>query len=277
MRLVSYRAAASRSWGVLDGDEIIDGRNAARSLRAALELGVDFAAVDGERVAIAEVELLPPVVGPRRIFCVGKNYADHVSEMGGSTGDVSHPTIFTRTPQSLVGHDADLEHPGVSERFDFEGELAVVIAQPGRHIAPGDALAHVGGYTVLMDGSVRDFQRHTSQFTPGKNFDNSGSCGPALVTPDEVGDPATLDLVTSLNGAVVQESNTALMIYDLPTVIAYVSSFTELLPGDVIATGTPSGVGAGRTPPLWMRPGDVLEVEIERVGLLRNRVTEATT
>ena len=165
-----------------------------------------------------------------------------------------------------------MEHPRVTDTYDFEGELAVVIGRAGRHVDEAGALDHVAGYACFNDGSVREHQRHTTQFTPGKNFDRSGAFGPWLVTADEVGDPQALSLETRLNGETVQETTTDLMIFPIAEVIAYLSVFTELVPGDVIATGTPGGVGAARTPPLWMQPGDTVEVEISRVGRLANPV-----
>jgi 2-keto-4-pentenoate hydratase/2-oxohepta-3-ene-1,7-dioic acid hydratase in catechol pathway len=190
---------------------------------------------------------------------------------------MAHPTVFVRFASSLAAPGAPLELPGASDQLDYEGELAVVIGRPGRHIAPADALGHVAGYSCFNDGSVRDWQRHTTQFTPGKNFDRTGSFGPWLVTADEIGDPRSLTLTTRLDGEVVQHSSVDLLIFDVPTLLAYLSTFTELRPGDVIATGTPGGVGMARSPQRWMRPGEVVEVDIERVGVLRNTIgTEGT-
>lgn len=222
-------------------------------------------------VPAADVTLLPPIESPR-IFCIGVNYRDHRDEMGHD--DVLYPTVFVRFATSLVGGDVPIERPRESDRFDYEGELAVVIGRAGRRIARADALAHVAGYACFMDGSVRDFQRHTSQFTAGKNFDRSGAFGPWLVTADEVPDPAALTLTTRVNGEVMQQATTDLLINGVPALIEYLSTFTELLPGDVIATGTPGGVGAARTPPVFLRDGDVVEVDITGVGVLRNPVVD---
>jgi 2-keto-4-pentenoate hydratase/2-oxohepta-3-ene-1,7-dioic acid hydratase in catechol pathway len=218
-----------------------------------------------------DVTPAPPLTSPR-IFCIGVNYRDHRDEMGHD--DVPYPTIFVRFASSLVGHGSAMVRPAASDRLDYEGELAVVIGRAGRRISPDAALAHVAGYACFDDGSVRDFQRHTSQFTAGKNFDRSGAFGPWMVTADEIGDPAGLAIETRVNGEVRQRSNTELLINDIPAVLGYLSSFTELQPGDVIATGTPGGVGAARTPPVFLQAGDVVEVEIERVGLLRNEIIE---
>ena len=188
--------------------------------------------------------------------------------MGGAPP--SDPKLFLRTPQSLVGHRQSVVCPSASKEYDFEGELGVVIGRGGRRIPPDRALSHVAGYTCFFDGSVRDYQKHS--FTAGKNFDSSGACGPWLVPASEVPDPQNLLLTTRVNGEVLQQANTAEMIFSVADIISYISIFTHLEPGDVIATGTPAGVGAGRKPPLWMKPGDRVEVEIERIGTLANTV-----
>lgn len=216
------------------------------------------------------MRLLPPITNPDKILCVGVNYDDHRKETGRDKSE--KPVIFTRFADTQVGHGSALVRPRSSERFDYEGELAVVIGRPGRHIPESAALAHIAGYACYNDGSVRDWQRHTHQFTPGKNFPGSGGFGPWLVTADEVPDPFALTLTTRLNGQEVQKATTDLMIFDLKQLIAYISGFTKLNPGDVIITGTPGGVGDKRNPPLYMKPGDVAEVEISGIGLLRNPV-----
>ena len=225
-----------------------------------------------ETLPLSEVTLRPPLPEPQRIFCVGLNYAAHREETHNKPSD--YPTIFVRFASSIVGPDQDLICPEASSQFDYEGELAVVIGQAGRHISEKDALSHVAGYSCFNDGSVRDYQRHTAQFTPGKNFEESGSFGPWIVTSDELGDPARLELTTRLNGEVVQNATTDLMLFPIPTLIHYLSTFTALQPGDVIATGTPSGVGSRRDPPLWMKPGDRVEVEISGIGVLANSIAK---
>ena len=280
MKLVTFTAAGRRSWGVLDGDTIAaigNTPNAPVSLRDALErpdamAGIAAAAAGAPRIRLADVSLEPALPNPDKILCVGLNYENHRKETGRE--EVGHPTIFTRFANSQVGHDRPMIKPKVSAHFDFEGELALVIGKPGRHIAKEDAFAHIAGYACYNDGSIRDWQRHTIQFTPGKNFVGTGAFGPWLVTPDEVGPLPALRLMTRLNGVTVQETTLGEMIFDIPTIIAYCSTFTRLEIGDVIVTGTPGGVGAKRTPPLWMKPGDVVEVEIDRVGLLRNAIVE---
>lgn len=206
-----------------------------------------------------------------RIFCAAVNYAAHRDEMGRDESN-ANPMLFMRTPQSLVRAGEALVKPAQSDCFDFEGELALVIGTPGRHIARKHALSHVAGWTPFMDGSVRDWQRHTAQFTPGKNFDGSGSIGPELVSADNFGDYRQHSLETRVNGQTVQQTDIALMLFDAETLIAYISAFTELREGDIIATGTCGGVGEKRVPPLYLFPGDVVEVAISGLPLLRNPV-----
>ena len=206
-----------------------------------------------------------------RIFCAAVNYAAHRDEMGRNEAN-AHPMLFMRTPHSLVRAGEGLVKPKHSDCLDFEGELALVIGAPGRHIARATALSHVAGWTAFMDGSVRDWQRHTAQFTPGKNFDASGSIGPELVPADVFGDYRKHSLTTRVNGAIVQHTDIALMLFDAETLISYISAFTELRRGDIIATGTCAGVGEKRVPPLYLFPGDVVEVEISGLPLLRNPV-----
>lgn len=241
------------------------------TLRARLDGGLpesepDWAAgapLDGARFA-------PPIPRPGAIWCVGLNYEDHRIETGKAKAD--YPTLFTRFPVCLVGHGAALLRPRVSEKLDYEGEFAVVIGKPGRHIPEDRALDHVAGYSCFDDASVRDYQAHSTQFGPGKNFYRTGGFGPWIVSADEIPDPQALSIETRLNGEVVQRSHTSRMSYPVRELIAYLSRITPLRPGDVIATGTPSGVGVARKPPLYLKPGDLVEVEIERVGTLRNPV-----
>jgi len=183
-----------------------------------------------------------------------------------------HVTLFSRLHNTLVAHGDDIVRPTVSDNFDFEGELTLVIGKAGRHIAEADVLSHIAGYTCFLDGSVRDYQGHS--VTAGKNFYRTGPLGPWMVTADEIPDPAALELTTRLNGEVVQNATTDLLIYSIPNIVSYISDFTPLLPGDVIATGTPAGVGNGRTPKLFMKAGDTIEVEISSIGTLRNTVVD---
>jgi 2-keto-4-pentenoate hydratase/2-oxohepta-3-ene-1,7-dioic acid hydratase in catechol pathway len=286
MRLVSFVHGARSSYGVVgdDGGSVADagavlgGRHA--DLGAVLTAGdlgrLAEAARRAPVLALDDVVLRSPLPAPPRIFCIGLNYKAHREETG--RDELAHPTVFVRFASSLAAPGAPLERPIVSEAFDYEGELAVVIGRRGRHIGAAEALGHVAGYSCFNDASVRDWQRHTTQFTPGKNFDRSGSFGPWIVTADEIPDPRTLTLTTRLGSEVVQQSSVDLLIFDIPALIAYLSTFTELLPGDVIATGTPGGVGMARTPPRWMQPGEVVEVDIDGIGVLRNPIgTEGTS
>lgn len=278
MKLASFIHSGRHSWGVVEGDAIADiGARGPTTLKQALAQPETFSAIKpalagAARLALAEVSLAPVLPNPDKILCIGLNYENHRKETGRDI--VEHPTIFTRFANSQIGHGAPIIRPKCSTHLDFEGELALVIGKPGRHIAREKAFDHIAGYACYNDGSVRDWQRHTIQFTPGKNFMGTGAFGPFLVTPDEVGPLADLTLQTRLNGTVVQETRIGDMIFDIPTIIAYCSTFTRLEIGDVIVTGTPGGVGAKRTPPLWMKPGDIVEVEIDRVGLLRNPIAD---
>lgn len=224
---------------------------------------------DGE---VAGCRFAPPIPRPGAIWCVGLNYEDHRIETG--RAKAPYPTLFTRFPVCLVGAGAPLVRPAVSSQLDYEGELAVVIGRTGRHISEARALEHVAGYACFNDASVRDFQGHSSQFGPGKNFHRTGGFGPWIVTADEVPEPQDLEIRTRVNGEVMQESHTSRMTWNARELIAYLSKITPLLPGDVIATGTPSGVGVARTPQVFLKPGDVVEVEISSVGVLRNPVAD---
>lgn len=207
----------------------------------------------------------------QKILCVGVNYRPHIEEMGREVPD--HPVVFTRFASSLVADGEPIIRPSVSGQFDFEGELAIVIGKTARHVSREEAFDYIGGYCCFMDGSVRDWQRHTAQFTAGKNFEKSGAIGP-VVDATRVGDPTALELTTRVNGDVMQRGCIADLVFDIPCLVEYCTTFAELRPGDVIATGTPGGVGAARTPPMWLQDGDVVEVEIPGVGHLRNPVQD---
>ena len=279
MKLASYVVGGKPGFGVVTDEGIIDlaDRGVGRSLKHAMASGSldkikEVAAGLKADLPLADVEFEPCIPNPGKVFCIGINYRKHVLEMGRDLPE--HPWVFTRTPDSFVGHDQDLLRPAVSEQFDFEGELAVVIGKTAHRVSASDALDHIAGYCCLNDGSIRDFQRHSSQFTAGKNFYRSGSMGPWLVTADEVGDAADLAVETRLNGEVMQASSTSDLIFDIPTLIEYCSTFARMEPGDVIATGTPGGVGAARKPPVWMKAGDTIEVSVARVGVLSNKVAD---
>jgi 2-keto-4-pentenoate hydratase/2-oxohepta-3-ene-1,7-dioic acid hydratase in catechol pathway len=266
-------------FGVVVGDQVVTVNRQFGNRHPTLRSALESAALDEIRHAtsgaqpdhkLSELRFLPVIPDPPKILCAGLNYRSHVAETGREMP--TKPSMFSRFYDTLLGHEGVMIRPSVSEQFDYEGELAVIIGRAGRHISPERALEYVAGYTCFMDGSVRDFQKIS--VTAGKNFPASGPLGPWMVTADEIPDPSMLTLATRLNGREVQRSTTDLLIYSVPSIISYVSDFTTLEPGDVIATGTPEGVGHKRTPPLWMKAGDVIEVEISGIGTLRNRVED---
>jgi 2-keto-4-pentenoate hydratase/2-oxohepta-3-ene-1,7-dioic acid hydratase in catechol pathway len=267
------------SFGPIVGDELIDLSHAVPTLAEALdgerrgELSGWIAG--GQHVPLESSTFLPPIPRPNRILCIGINYATHAAESDRTT-DTAYPVVFTRFASSLVGHEQHIVRPHVSDKFDYEGELAVVIGRRCRYVARDRALDIVAGYSCFMDGTLRDFQRHTTQFTPGKTFEQSGSFGPSIVDTDEVADPSRLMLRTLVNGEELQSACTSDLIHDIPALIAYCSTFTVLEPGDVIATGTPGGVGYARTPPRFLVPGDTVEVVVDDIGTLRNLVVDET-
>jgi 2-keto-4-pentenoate hydratase/2-oxohepta-3-ene-1,7-dioic acid hydratase in catechol pathway len=279
MRLSTVKIAGRTTWGVIDGETFRDagavlaGQYA--DLKAAVTeglAGVAGAAIAADAFPLSEIEWLPVIPNPDKILCVGLNYEMHRKETG--RAEVENPTIFARYSNSQTGHLKPIIRPKVSTDLDYEGELAVIIGKPGRYISRANALEHVAGFACYNDGSIRDFQRHTHQFTPGKNFPDTGAFGPWMMTPDELGPLDDLRIQTRLNGEVVQDATFGQMIFDIARQIEYCSSFTRLEAGDVIASGTPGGVGAKRTPPLWMKPGDIVEVEIDRLGILRNPIVD---
>lgn len=278
MKFVSYRSADELAFGAVVGDEVavLGGQSGARwkSLRGMLEDGgIEAgmkAAAGAPRIPLKDLSYAPLVPDTDMIYCVGLNYAKHIAEMGREMPEFA--ALFPRTPRSQIGHNEPMVQPRVSDKLDYEGELAFVIGKGGRYIRESDALDHVAGYSCYNDGSLRDFQRHTHQFMPGKNFWGTGAFGPWLVTPDEFGDVASHSVTTRLNGEVMQNAGFDDFLFTVPYLISYISSFTELLPGDVIITGTPGGVGTARKPPVYMKPGDVVEVEIDGIGVLRNTV-----
>jgi len=277
MKLASYTVDGRASYGVVTETGIVDlGRRIGQrfpDLRAAIAAGAlpelaraaSGAGADYKREG---VRYLPTIPQPDKVLCIGYNYKLHVEETGQKLPQF--PSVFLRLMSSLVGHEAEITAPAISGDFDYEGELAVVIGTGGRHIAASDALRHVAGYTCMDDGSVRDWQQQN--LIAGKNFPRSGAMGPWMTTADEIPDPTRLTLVTRVNGEKRQRSGTDMLIFPIPTLIAYCSSFTRLEPGDVISTGTPAGVAWRRSPPAWLKPGDRLEIEISGIGVLRNRV-----
>ena len=278
MKLVSFELKGRRSYGVATESGIVDMGGIAGAPQTLLDaigspdLIARLAGKGKAEVSLDEVTLLPPIWNTDRIICVGLNYRSHVKELGREPP--AYPMLFVRFADSLVGHKVPLVRPKASSSFDFEAELAVVIGQGGRHIAPEKAMAHVAGYACFNDGTLRDFQNHAFQFLPGKSFWRSGSFGPWIVTPDEVGDISGLEIKALLNGEQMQRATLDDLIFGVPDLIAYISKVMPLRPGDIIATGTTGGVGAARTPPVWMKPGDVIEVSIEKVGVLRNTIID---
>jgi 2-keto-4-pentenoate hydratase/2-oxohepta-3-ene-1,7-dioic acid hydratase in catechol pathway len=280
---MSFEKDGQPGFGVVSGDGIIDAtpRLSGRphSLRNALLAGAlaDLRRLEGTApdFALADVTYAPVIPDATKLLCVGINYMPHIKEMGRERP--THPVLFVRFADSLVGHGQPLLLPLASAQLDYEGELAVVIGKRARRVSRERALDYVAGYSCFNDGSIRDYQRHSAQFTPGKNFHHSGSFGPWLVTTDELPNPRSLRLTTRLNGQVVQDESVGELCFDIPQLIEYCSIWTQLEPGDVIVTGTPGGVGAGRTPPLWMKAGDTVEVEITGIGTLRNPVVAETT
>jgi 2-keto-4-pentenoate hydratase/2-oxohepta-3-ene-1,7-dioic acid hydratase in catechol pathway len=278
MRLASFERNGKLSFGLVVGEGIVDASSRLKGkpsgLRAALAVGalrelerLTNAAAD---FGLDEVAFAPVIPDAAKILCVGINYLPHIKEMGRERPE--RPVIFVRFGDSIVGHRRPLLAPPESEQFDYEGELAVVIGKRARRVARESALDYVAGYSCFNDGSVRDYQRHGSQFTPGKNFHASGAFGPWLVTTDEIPDPRKLTLTTRLNDAVMQHESVGELCFDVPRLIEYCSTWAQLEPGDVIVTGTPGGVGAGRKPPVWMKSGDSVEVEISGIGTLQNTV-----
>lgn len=276
MHFASFAVHGQESWGLVAGDRVTLLHERWATLRTAIEAG---ALGDAETVSdvptagLDEIVWRPVIPYPGKILCVGLNYEDHRKETG--RAEMAHPTIFTRFADSQTAHRAPLLMPAVSDRLDYEGELAVVIGTGGRAIPAASALEHVAGYACYNDGSVRDWQNHTIQFTPGKNFPETGAFGPWLVTPDAFGKLGPQRLQTRLNGEMMQDATLADMIFAVPRLIEYISTFTPLAPGDVIVSGTPGGVGAKRQPPVFMAVGDLVEVEIDGIGVLENRIARA--
>lgn len=280
MRLVSFEHSRQADWGVVVPDGIYPLSFLYPTLAAGLAAGHDrlsaACAGPGDLIKFDQIDtFLPPVAAPNRIFCIGLNYPDHAAEANKDRADdpaLQWPTVFLRHAASFVGHEEAVIKPAASGQFDYEAELAVVIGKPGRAIPRETAMAHVAGYACLAENSARDFQKHSRQVTAGKNFDRSGAIGPCIVTVDEAPDPAAMTVQGVLNGETVQHGKVAELIFPIDELIAYISRFTALQPGDIIATGTPDGVGSKRKPPRYLEVGDNFTVRIEGVGILSNRV-----
>ncbi len=277
MKLLSFTASGRDLFGAVSGDGVVtlNDKVGQPDLAAALGAGGLEALRQAARGAkadhkLADIKFRPVIPQPNKILCAGVNYRAHAAEV--SRELPKQPSMFIRFTDTLVGHGGDMIRPKLSDNFDYEGELALVIGKAGRHIPPERALDHVAGYTIFVDGSVRDYQKFS--VTSGKNWPGTGPLGPWLVTTDEIPDPSKLVLTTRLNGRQVQHSGTDKLIYSIPQIISFCSDFTALSAGDIIATGTPEGVGHGRKPPLWMKPGDMLEVEITGIGILRAQIVD---
>jgi len=280
MKLATFSTAKGASYGAVVDKGIVDlGRRLGNrypdllSLVAANAFG-EAAKLLNEKIDFktAEVTWLPVIPNPGKIICVGLNYQDHVVETG--RDNTEQPAIFLRLPESQVGHLQPIVRPRESTHMDFEAEIAVVIGSSGRRITQANAWKHIAGYSCYNDGSVRDWQRHTVQWTAGKNFARTGGFGPWMVTADEIPPGTRMTLSCRLNGERMQHATTEQMIFKIPKIIEYVSTWTTLQPGDVLVTGTPGGVGARRTPPVWMKPGDKVEIEIDKVGILENSIAD---
>lgn len=281
MKLISYVYQESERFGAVVGDAVYDLKKHFIARYADLKaLIADLGALEEELKAIiareqpdcsvSDITFLPVIPNPGKIVCAGLNY--HAHRIEANRDATANPTIFFRVGNSQIGHLAPLIKPLESDKLDYEGEVAVIIGKKGRRIPEEQAYEYVAGYSCYNDGSIRDYQGHTSQWSPGKNFEGTGAFGPWMVTRGEIADGEVLTLETRLDGEVMQNVTTDLMIFSIPRLIAYVSSFTTLEPGDVIVSGTPGGVGFKRTPPVYMKPGQTVEVEVSKIGTLTNRI-----
>jgi len=287
MKLASYRVNNQDSFGIVTDKGIVDLSGkvpGVTDLKGLLRAGLDtqalgkLAAAATEFVSVDAVSFLPVIPNPDGILCIGMNTYSHCAEVTAVKGKDAKPvkpTMFQRMARTQVGHKQALEKPNASPLFDYEGEIAIIIGKKGRHISKRDALSYIAGYSCYNDASVRDYQLHSAMFTAGKNFPKSGGFGPWLVTADEIPSPEALKLTTTVNGTVVQTMGYDDLIYPFPDLISYISEFTDLLPGDVIVTGSAAGVSLFRRPPMYLKDGDVCEVTITGIGTLSNPVKEA--
>lgn len=284
MKLASFTVKGRESYGAVQGDKVVDLGQHFSGQHATLADFIgssDFAGRDKivaglkADLALNDVKLLPVIPRPEKIVCLVRNYMDHHQEVlaAGMHRELSEfPPIFLRVWRSQVAHGEPIIRPKVSEQLDWEGEMAVIIGKGGRHIAKEDAFQHIAGYACYNDASIREWQFHAKQIAAGKNFQGTGAFGPWMVTADEVPEPENLKLELRINGKTEQSSNTSNLIFKIPTIVNYCSTIFELVPGDVLVTGTPAGVGWSRKPPQFMKHGDTVEVEIEKLGILRNPV-----
>ena len=281
MKLISFLLHNTAQYGIVQGDKVLNlspilGAQApdlktliAKKMQADAAKALQQHQPD---LNYADLHLLPVIPNPNKIICVGLNYGEHVRETGRELTE--NPALFVRMPDSQVGHGQDIVRPPESHRLDYEGEIAIVIGEGGRRIAEADAWKHIFGYACYNDGSIRDWQVSTTQWTAGKNFWHTGGFGPWMVTADEIQPDQKMSLVTRLNGQEMQRATTDMMIHSIPRQIAYISTFIPLQAGDVIVTGTPGGVGNKRNPQVFMKPGDVVEIEVDAIGILRNTIRD---
>ncbi|MFM1814028.1 MAG: hypothetical protein RLZ98_723 [Pseudomonadota bacterium] len=282
MKLLSFRVGDKASYGVVNSDGIVDLGKRLGGKYPDLKALIAANAYDEARAAMGEaadheigaVTLLPVIPNPDKIACVGLNYEEHRQET--KREKTEDPAIFLRVPSSQVGHEQPILLPLESTRLDYEGEIAVIIGKAGRRITEKSAWDHIAGFSCYNDGSVRDWQWATTQWTAGKNFPATGGFGPWMVTSDEIPAGSILSLTTRLNGQVMQNATTDMLVHSIPLLIKHISAFMELVPGDVIVTGTPGGVGARREPPVFMKAGDVCEIESDKIGILRNTIATET-
>ena len=283
MRFLNFRQGDQHGLAVADGPDfrglLTTDANFPGSLQTLIAQRSDAlkhaanALRNGPVIDLAKITYLPPLENPGRIWCIGLNYVDHSTESGFAVP--TYPAIFSRFASSMIGHGAPIVRPKVSTQLDYEGELVAVIGKSGRYIAKENALEHVAGYSICNDASIRDYQFKSAQWIMGKNFDDTGPFGPVFVSADELPPGAAgLRIQTRLNGTIVQDASTSSLIFDVATLVSMLSEAVCMQPGDVIVTGTPSGVGLARKPPLWMKHGDVCEVEIEKIGILSNPVRD---
>ena len=282
MTLVSFSRLGKARFGAIVKDGLIDLTGKldpdVNTIKELISLHMEdqaeeFIAGKNKDLSFSDIIFLPVIPDPEKIMCVGLNYIEHKKETG--RPDVDNPTIFTRFADSQVAHMQPMIKPDNSDRFDYEAEMAIIIGKGGRFISEDEALNHIAGYACYNDGSIRNYQRHTSQYTPGKTFPGTGGFGPYMVTPSEVGDYRKLPIELRLNGNIMQKATLADLIFPIPRLISYISEFTALSSGDVIVTGTPGGVGDKRNPPVYMVPGDIVEVDIGMLGVLRNPIIAA--
>jgi 2-keto-4-pentenoate hydratase/2-oxohepta-3-ene-1,7-dioic acid hydratase in catechol pathway len=280
VRWLSFERAGKATYGIVSGDGVVDvgaREPALPTLKSAIASGrlAALGAAAAMRAAdapLAGLRFLPVITDPDKILCAGLNYREHQAETG--RGGEPYPTIFVRFAAAQVAHNEPMWRPRESANLDFEGEIALVIGKAGRRIGKDAWLSHVAGFAPYNDGSVRDWQRQTSQFTPGKNFTRTGGFGPWMMTPDEIGDLDAMEITTRLNGQVMQHARSSQMVFTFADLVAHCSTFVELVPGDVIVTGTPGGVGAARKPPVWMRHGDRIEIDVRPIGTLVNDIAD---